>query len=303
MIDLHQLRIFVAVSREGSLTRAADVVCLSHSAVSGQIKALEESLGLTLFERESRGMRLTVAGRVLLEEARLALDAANKVASKAQYLKNGVHGDCQVGTVSDPALLRLGEFMTCLFGRHPGLRLSFSQGISGEIVDRVLRGSLDAGYVIGTVDDPHLETVTIAPITLKIVGPVNWAEKLRNADWETLATFPWLSTPEKCSFHRLTRQLIARAGVTPMTVIEADQESTLRGLVAAGMGLSLMREEVAATAVAQGEAFIWNGDQERTQLWFIYPKAMKSDPKVIAMLEAVQEISISPSSPPPGGSR
>ena len=295
MIDLHQLRIFVAVAREGSLTRASEVVFLSQPAVSGQIKALEDALDLTLFERESRGMRLTLAGEILLEEASFALDAANKVTAKAQFLKSGVHGDCRVGTVSDPAILNLGEFMTYLIGRFPGLRLSFSQGISGEIIERVLRGTLDAGYVIGNIDEPRLESIEIMPVTLRVVGPCAWADRIRDADWETLATFPWLSTPEKCSFHQIARQMFAHQGVMPKTIIEADQESTLRMLVASGIGLTLLREDVAAAAETQGDAFIWEGGRERTHLCFIYTNAAKTDSKLVAMLEAVKDVWGAPS--------
>lgn len=290
MIDLHQLKIFAAVAREGSLTRASEAVFLSPPAVSGQLKALEETLGLSLFERESRGMRLTPAGKILLEEANLALSAASKVTAKAQFLKSGVHGDCRIGTILDPAILKLGEFISILIGRHPGLRLLFSQGRSGEIMECVLRGTLDAGYVIGNIDEPLLESFMISPVTLRVVGPYAWAKQLRNADWETLATFPWIATPETCSFHQISMQMFARRGVTPKTVIEADQESILRGFVASGVGLTLLREDIAVAAEAQDEAFIWEGGHEYSQLCFIYPRAAKTDVRVAAMLGAVKQI-------------
>lgn len=290
MIDLHQLRIFAAVAREGSLTRASETVFLSPPAVSGQLKALEEALGLSLFERESRGMRLTPAGEILLEEANLALSAASKVTAKAQFLKSGVHGDCRIGTILDPAILKLGEFISILIGQHPGLRLSFSQGRSGGIMDRVLRGALDAGYVIGNIDEPLLKSFKLMPVTLRIVGPYAWAKRLRNADWETLATFPWIATPEKCSFHQITMQMFARRGMAPQTVIKADQESTLMGFVASGVGLTLLREDIALAAETQNEAFIWEGGSEHSQLCFIYSRAAKTDVRVLAMLDAVKQL-------------
>lgn len=290
MIDLRQLKTFIAVAKEGSLTRASEAVFLSPPAVSGQIKALEESLGLALFERTARGMHLTPAGRVLLEEANLALNAADQVAARAQFLKSGIQGDCRIGTVSEPAILHLGEFMTFLMGRHPGLQLSFTQGISGEIIDRILQGTLDAGYVIGEILEPQLESVLLKPVTLRVVGPSSWAERLVDAAWEDLISFPWVSTPKKCSFHQIADRMFRRHGLMPKTIIEADQESTLQKLVADGMGLTLLREDVALAGVALGELVIWERGSEASQLCFVYPKASTTHYKIAAMLEAVEEV-------------
>ncbi|TXD86455.1 LysR family transcriptional regulator, partial [Mitsuaria sp. TWR114] len=78
-MELYQLKSFLAVVAERNLTRAAEKVFTSVPAVSAQIKALEEELGVQLFERSSRGMTLTAAGEKLAEEARRTLDAAQRL--------------------------------------------------------------------------------------------------------------------------------------------------------------------------------------------------------------------------------
>jgi molybdate transport repressor ModE-like protein len=86
-MDLHQLATLVAVAREGSITRASQRLHLSQPAVSAHIKALEEALGLALFERVPRGMRLTSDGRRILVQAERTLGAHHELVEEARRLK------------------------------------------------------------------------------------------------------------------------------------------------------------------------------------------------------------------------
>jgi molybdate transport repressor ModE-like protein len=100
-VDLYHLKTFVAVAREGSITRAAEVVHLSQPAVSAHVKEVEDALGLTLFERTSRGMSLTADGRRLLAKAEHALAAHQDLLEEA--LANPASGDRGHGAVTRAA--------------------------------------------------------------------------------------------------------------------------------------------------------------------------------------------------------
>ena len=110
-MELYQLRSFAAVAESGHLTRAADRLHISQPALSAQIKALEDELGVALFERVSSGMVLTSAGRSLLPEAQKVVSAAQSLRSHARAIKGEVVGRARVGTVSDPEFVRVGEFL------------------------------------------------------------------------------------------------------------------------------------------------------------------------------------------------
>ncbi|WP_297505560.1 LysR family transcriptional regulator [Ferrovum sp.] len=289
-MDLNQLRTFVAIAQEGNLTRASETLYLSQPAVSAQIKALEDELGLKLFHRAVRGMELTSAGKILFDEASMALGAARKVVARAQMLREGVSGEFRLGTIAEPLILRLGEFLTHLASRHPDLRLSLSQGISGDVVDWVLDGRIDAGYIIGANENPRIAAVKVAPITLRVVAPASWADRIIGRDWGDIARLPWISTPAKCSFSRLAVDMFARHGLAPQTVLEADQEQTLRGLVASGIGLTLLREDVALNAQAAGELVIWAPAAEISHLWFIYLREKEDIPVLQAVLGVVRDV-------------
>ena len=127
-MDLILLRAFITVAREGNLTRAAVLLHLTQPAVSLQIKHLQETLGVTLFTRTSHGLSLTRDGQALLPHAERALAAAADVQRAAQSLRHEVRGRLRIGTILDPAFLRLGGFLKQLVETWPhietALRLS-----------------------------------------------------------------------------------------------------------------------------------------------------------------------------------
>ena len=118
-MELYQLRSFAAVAELGHLTRAADRLHISQPALSAQIKALEDELGVPLFERLSSGMELTAAGRRLLPEAHKVVAAAQVLRSHASAFKGEVAGRVRVGTVSDPEFIRIADLLAQAVVAYP----------------------------------------------------------------------------------------------------------------------------------------------------------------------------------------
>lgn len=288
-MELYHLQTFVAVATEGHLTRAAERLFLSQPAVSGHIKALEEELGVKLFERSPRGMTLTPTGELLLEQAERALLATKTLYSQAQQLKRELVGTATLGTVSEPVALRLGAFLSGMVARHPALSIRLSQGVSGTVLKGVMTGELDAGYVLADEPDEELSWIRLAPVTLYVVAPVAWQEAIARADWRDLGAMPWIGTPPECSFHQIAEGLFKEHGLSPSRVAIADQETTLKSLVAAGMGLALMREDQALEAERRGEVAIWPGLRRATTLWFVTRHQRASERLVQELILAVRQ--------------
>lgn len=286
-MDLHQLKTFVTVADAANLTKASELLFLSQPAVSAQIKTLESELGVELFQRTSRGMTLTVAGETLKQDALRALEAAKSVLSRAKTLRGGVCGECNIGTISEPVMLRLSELLSSLINLYPNLSLKLSQSISGFVVDKLIKGALHGGYIIGSVEDHRIATIPIRPITLRIVAPYSWRNKISDAGWADIAAQPWIAMQSKCSFHKITSDMFSRHGLAPSSVVAVDQESTLRRLVASGLGLTLMREDVALEAEEKKELVIWQNGTEISQLNFIFLKSEAESPIVRALCDSV----------------
>lgn len=268
-MNLQQLRAFIEVAKEGNLTKASSLLCLSQPSISTKIKALEEEIGLKLFDRNAQGMKLTHHGEILLEEANRTLAAANSFICRAKTVSKIIPEQIRIGTIGEPIALQFGEFLSSILVTCPNVTVSITQGISGIIIDRVLSNELDAGFVIGLPIEPGIDIVKLKTVKFLVAGPIIWKDELESADWERLAQFPWVGTPPKCSFNVISKALFMRNNINPKWVAEADQDHMLKSLVTRGFGLSILREDQALVAAEAGEVFIWPHDFTESVLCFI----------------------------------
>lgn len=288
-MEIYQLRSFVAVAEAGHLTRAAEKLHISQPAVSAQIKALEDELDLALFDRTSSGMVLTSAGERLLTDAERVLAAAQAMRSVARALKGEISGKVRVGTTSEPSFIRVGEFLNMTIARHPLLQVELHQEITGAAFAKVRDGELDASFYYGDLEHPSVEGLRLRASSYRVAAPAAWKRRVENADWGEIATQPWVITPSISTHHKLVRALFDKHGVEPTRVVEADQESVIANLVVSGVGLSLIREDLALEKETAGQVCLWRDVRLETTLWFIYQRARKHDPALAALLEVLRD--------------
>lgn len=293
-MDLTLLRAFITVAKEGNLTRAAAQLHLTQPAVSLQIKHLQTTLGVTLFTRTSHGLTLTRDGQSLLPHAERAIAAANDVQRAADSLRNDVRGQLRIGTILDPAFLRLGGFLRQLVETRPQIETALRHGMSGWVLEQIRAGELDVGYYIGepSEDDPRdgaaFHAVTLTHFQYRVLAPAGWKDRVKGArDWRTLAALPWIMTPPASAHHRLLSRRFAEAGVKPVKVAEVDQEPSMLDLVKSGVGLTLVRD---ATAIAEAHAHaltIVEGVTVPTRLSFVTLATRRQDPAIAAALTLI----------------
>jgi DNA-binding transcriptional LysR family regulator len=288
-MELYQLRSFVAVAEAGHLTRAAEKLHVSQPAVSAQIKALEDELEVALFARTPSGMVLTSAGQRILADAGNILAAARALINNAVALKGQVSGKARVGTLSDPDFIRVGEFLNATVERHPLLQVELHHEISGAAFAKVRDGELDASFYFGELAHPHVAGLALRGIAYRIAAPAAWRDRVAGADWNSIAKLPWIITPAISTHHQLVRELFDKHGIAPLKVVEADQEFVIANLVESGVGVSLIREELALAKQAAGEVCLWSEIRLTTTLWFIYAKEREHDPVIHALLEVVND--------------
>jgi len=289
-MELYLLRTFAAVAREGSITRAATVLFLSQPAVSGQLKALEEELGLVLFERTPKGMRLTPAGRALLASAESLLDGRQALLDQAKSLKGDIAGEVVLGTVGDPQLLQLGDFLGRLNTRYPKIKARLEQSNSGTILNNVKSGRLTAGYVVGPAPGAALQSLLLKQFWVYLAAPAGWREKVETASWEALLTLPWIWPAPQTFCHLAAQELCRQYDAEPPKAVETDQEHTTRSLLKAGIGLALMHEESAQAARAAGEVFLRDDARQPADLRFVYATRRARDPVISAMTAVIREV-------------
>ncbi|QQK02679.1 LysR family transcriptional regulator [Burkholderia anthina] len=294
-MDLTLLRAFATVAREGNLTRAAAQLHVTQPAVSLQIKHLQETLGVALFTRTSRGLALTRDGQTLLPHAERALAAAADFARAAAALRHEVRGRLRIGTILDPGFLRLGGFLRALVETHPQVETALRHGMSGWVLEQVRARALDVGYYIGRPgeDDPRddalFHTVTLTHFQYRVLAPAGWRERVQRAhDWRALAALPWIWTPPASAHHRLLSRVFAAAGAQPVKVAEVDQEQSMLDLVKSGIGLTLARD---STALAEAHAHaltIVERVTMPTQLTFVTLTERRDEPAITAALRLIE---------------
>lgn len=289
-MELYQLRAFAAVADSGQLTRAADRLHLSQPAVSAQIKALEEDLGQRLFDRTSSGMELTLVGRELLELAQRVLAAADALKTQASALSNQVVGKLSIGTLSDPQFIRVGELLRLAVKRFPHLDLELHNVFSKSALESVMDGGLDASFYFGELPDTSVAGLRLTEMAYRVVAPAAWAERFKAGSWADIAALPWILAPEKSTHQALTRGLFAAHHVQPVRWVEADNESVIANLVQSGVGVSLVREDVALAMQKAGQLFLWDPPRLPTTLWFIYLAERAQDPLIGVLVRMLREL-------------
>ena len=135
--DLRQMRYVVAVAREGGFSRAAAKLHIAQQAVSQQIKVVEQALGVQLFERTSRGVELTAAGEVFVQEARRALKAADRVGQRAQAAARGEVGTLRLAYTLATVYETLPALIDALAAEHPQLEVR-PREVFAEDIERLL---------------------------------------------------------------------------------------------------------------------------------------------------------------------
>lgn len=221
IVELRHLRYFVAIAEEQSFSRAAERVWVAQPGLSTQIRRLETELGVQLFERHTRGVRLTPAGEVFLERARVVLAAAETAAATGRDLEAGVVGRARLGVASEARRGLISGLLHRFVRQRPGVELTVLEAYSGTLWRDLRDGRLDAlvapaGYA--SVDlrtrelgsEPWVVLIG-AGHRLAGIGPVA-AEDL---DGERVAV---TGHRDGAAFDRAVAELLAGLGVTPELV-------------------------------------------------------------------------------------
>ena len=285
-MELYQLRTFVTVADTGNLTQAAERLFTSQPAISSHIKALEEELEIKLFDRSSKGMRLTANGITLREKAQVVLNAGNELKLKAKTLQGILTGQAKIGLNADAEYLQLAQWHNALMTQYPQLKIQLTQGSSDGLLKNVSSGLLDVTFFSGDNTYKELDSISLCTTQSVIAASPKWKDQIKNANIEDLAKLPWIYPEPLCIYHKLMRQVFADTQ-TPTAVTTSDGEDSTNALLRAGVGLSFIRDDEADVMLKKGEICVWAGESFSLPLRIGFSKFRAEDPIVKALLDII----------------
>lgn len=289
-MELYQLKTFKMVAEEGNLTRAAKRLYASQPAVSAHIKALEDELGISLFLRTPRGMVLTADGAKLKGHADRAIATIDGMISEAGKMRGILRGELRIGINAEPETLCIPDLFASMQTRHPDLHIHLLQSMTGEVLNKLESGLLDAGFMYGENDSERLFTAELRKLRLVVAAPVGWQEEIARAPAKKLGKFPWIMTPGDCPFHTVASDFFRRHGLSPQQVALVDQESIIKSMIRAGAGLSLLLEQDAMVDVAAGKLVVWAEEELCLTLSIACLKRRKNEPMLQTLFSILSRI-------------
>lgn len=235
-MNLRQLRTLIAIAEQGSFTAAGDAVGLSHSAVSLQVKALEDELGVTLADRTLRPPRLTDRGLALVEQARRIGHILDEI--RALGADQGLAGSLALGVVPTAMVHPLPPALARLQAAHPRLSIRVRSGLSGDLAQAVRGGDLDAALVTEPALTPEgLTARAVSAEPLVLIA----AEGMAGEDIPALiARHPFIWFSRKTWAGQQIERLLAARGLRPREAMEVDALDAIEALVRAGLGISVV---------------------------------------------------------------
>lgn len=246
-MDIRQLQHFVAVAEEKHFTRAARRMNIVQSALSNSIRMLEEELDAKLFVRSTRQVRLTDAGRILLDKAKAALEAMRDAREAVAAVRKLERGTLSIGTVQSlPAFLDLPSLIERFHAEHPGVEVRLRQGSSTELIEKIRSGRLDLAFLPLCESPADIRSDMIACEAL-VVGcaPKHPLAGADNVSLAALKREPFVDFEPDWGTRKLVDQGFFGAGITRHIAFEVSDLETLLELVGRGMGIALLPEAIA----------------------------------------------------------
>jgi DNA-binding transcriptional LysR family regulator len=265
-LENSRLTVFRSVAENLSFRKAAEDLFLTQPAVSFQIKALEEELGVRLFDRTGRRPRLTAAGSLLFDYARRSSELLDRAGYDIAALGGDSTGRLVLGASTTIAQYILPEAIGAFAKIHPQVRPTLTSGNTEHIVEAVEKGTIALGFIEGPPRSNNVRTEPFLRDELVLVAPaMPPGSGSRNGIWNQhksfsvaeLATTPMLMRERGSGTRRIVELALERAGLRPAqlnVVMELDSTEAIKSAVSAGFGVGFVSRSAIAADLRLGKS-------------------------------------------------
>src|ERR1700745_481547 len=252
VMDTDDVKVFEVVARHGSMNRAAAELNTVQSNVTARVRALEIELGILLFQRHARGVKVTPAGRRMLPfSARISKLLSD---AKAAARDDGVPGGVlEIGTLETTAALRLPSVLASFTKAYPKVRPVVTTGTTCSLIEDVVECRLEGAFVAGPVGPPDLQQECLFREELVLVTPLS----IRSIeDLSSISELKTIVFRVGCSYRIRLENLLTKAGILVKQPLEFGSIDAILGCVAAGVGVTLLPKGVVVAAWRDGQVAV-----------------------------------------------
>lgn len=292
-MELRQLRYFVAVAQRRHFTAAAEAIGVAQPALSQQVRLLERELGVTLFDRGGRRVRLTPAGEALLARAgRILAEVADAQGEMAEFA-GAVRGRVTVGTLPSLAEHQLPPLVAAFHARHLGLELVLREERTARLLEFLGAGEVDLALLHqSSVAPAAAPAITLEPLfSEELVAAVAPAHPLAGRGALPLAALrdaDFILTKSGSAIRETILTACAVAGFAPRIAFESGAAATVRALAAAGLGVAVLPRSEAQIGGVALAAIALTPRLTRT-VALAWPAARRHPPATAAFLALARE--------------
>lgn len=277
MKDLRKLNFFVAIAEGMHLSRAAEALNISQSALSRQIQSLEQELGFRLFDRIGKRLTLTAEGEDLLPRAAQLIEQAQGLSRHAAEVASGQIGHLRVGATAQTIASLIAPALPVFKRENPGIEITLAEGPNRTLTELVERGAVH--LAIATPHDPAMfasEPLFDAQL-LAYLPPGDARSQQARLAIEALVDAPVLLLRKGFMTRDLVDESFRKLGARPRIVLESDSPHALVAMVSQGQGIAMLSSAAAkgiqnfrpvpltlgGYAISRPVAAIWNRERHR----------------------------------------
>lgn len=255
--SLEYYKVFYYVERLGSITGAAQALCISQPAVSQAVRQLEQSLGVKLFLRSARGVKLTEEGKTLAVYVERGMESFIKGEEAMDRLKNLEMGDVRIGASDMTLRFYLLPYLERFHEEFPGIHVNVSNGPTPETIGLLERGDIDFAVVSTPFElSPDFHAEPVKTIRNVFVAGSHFSHlKGKKLDYGCLLEYPCIFLEKKTSTRAFMDAFLAERGIYPKPEFDLAISDMVVQFAIRNLGIGCIEEEFAQAALERGEVF------------------------------------------------
>jgi LysR family transcriptional activator of glutamate synthase operon len=240
-MEIRQLRYLEAVARHRHFTNAADELHIAQSALSHQVRQLEDELGVELLRRTTRSVQPTEAGELVAARARTVLAETEALRGEIDELRGLVRGQVTVGAMLFGGELDIPAILASFTSTFPDVEIGLREGTAQRMVEMLRGGNLDIAFALEVEPPDGLERLQLSTEELALaMSPDHTLVGEGPLSLDALAGHRLIAFQQGSSTRAVVDAALAQAGVAPRIALEANDFALVRSLVARGIGLAIL---------------------------------------------------------------